>query len=320
MNNTLPVIKYIELDSIWNYSQPGFIRNIFEKYCILEKSSQPDILFTCSYSKYTMTKLADNLYDYMSKLQEFPLLILVGESHGDYKFATTKYTYIVGCDPNYTCQFNAVMYVPMYDENLLECIEHRNDILPDKFACYTIRNIYNTDGIRNEFITKLAQVTNKEVINGSGICGETYRSRIKWAQQYKFNICMENTYEPYYHTEKLILACTTGIPVYYGADDDWIWKIFNKDAFVFVKDVDEAILEIIELDNDPVKYKEKFYKPIFTENGLDIIKSELDNFDFFIKDLINKLVSNKNLTIKDYISKFGLDNDTQISNLDTLIF
>lgn len=131
---------------------------------------------------------------------------------------------------------------------------------------------------------------------------------------------MENTYEPYYHTEKLILACTTGIPVYYGADDDWIWKIFNKDAFVFVKDVDEAILEIIELDNDPVKYKEKFYKPIFTENGLDIIKSELDNFDFFIKDLINKLVSNKNLTIKDYISKFGLDNDTQISNLDTLIF
>lgn len=50
-----------------------------------------------------MTKLADNLYDYMSKLQEFPLLILVGESHGDYKFATTKYTYIVGCDPNYTC-------------------------------------------------------------------------------------------------------------------------------------------------------------------------------------------------------------------------
>lgn len=48
------------------------------------------------------------------------------------------------------------MYVPMYDENLLECIEHRNDILPDKFACYTIKNIYNTDGIRNKFITKLA--------------------------------------------------------------------------------------------------------------------------------------------------------------------
>lgn len=104
---------------------------------------------------------------------------------------------------------------------------------------------------------------------------------LNFYSQYKFVICLENTKQETYITEKIIngfLAKT--IPIYWGSDN--IYDYFNKERFINIPNfseimINKAICEIISIITDDSKYLEMVNKPIFNDNQLNKDTSDIAN-------------------------------------------
>lgn len=91
--------------------------------------------------------------------------------------------------------------------------------------------------------------------------------KFDFLNNYKFNLCFENSSYPGYATEKLYegLCCNT-IPIYWGSPTAEI--DFNPKAFLNwhdYKDDDAFIKAIIDLDQNEDKYNEMFLQPMFVD-------------------------------------------------------
>ena len=111
--------------------------------------------------------------------------------------------------------------------------------------------------------------------------------RVDWENNvagYKFNIVFENSSVDGYTTGKLIEPMlVNSLPVYWGNPS--VDLDFNRESFIYVKDydaIDEAIAEIIALDNDDNAYLEKLRKPWFLNRQFKGWKEEVANFLYYI--------------------------------------
>ena len=86
-------------------------------------------------------------------------------------------------------------------------------------------------------------------------------------------ICFENSSRENYLTEKLLNAYLGGtIPIYWGCPniDDYV----NRNAILYLKpdhndqDIQDLIKKIRELDTDPIKYRQMYEKPLFTDGKI----------------------------------------------------
>lgn len=141
------------------------------------------------------------------------------------------------------------------------------------FCSFVVRNP-NCER-RNVFFHKLSAY--KQVDSGGPLFNNIGRvldygdaamkAKIEWLQDYKFNICFENSSYPGYATEKLYEAYIGGtIPIYWGSPT--IEVDFNPRAFLNWYDYgsDEALIEaVIELDNNPDKYRQMYMEPLFSK-------------------------------------------------------
>lgn len=179
--------------------------------------------------------------------------------------------------------FRLPLYV-IYDfNNLLQRIpsfatyrRHESDLDVDKkqkFCSFVVRNP-NCDR-RNTFFHKLSKY--KQVDSGGPLFNNIGRvldygdaamkAKNEWLQDYKFNICFENSSYPGYATEKLYEAYMGGtIPIYWGSTT--IEVDFNPRAFLnwFDYGSDEALIEaVIKLDQDKDKYREMYMQPLYSK-------------------------------------------------------
>lgn len=93
---------------------------------------------------------------------------------------------------------------------------------------------------------------------------------LKLLSQYKFNICLENTFRPGYNTEKVVNALLAGvIPIYWGSET--IFEFVNKDRILYLNkdlsNLDDIIKRIDFLNKNQKEYDkmvnlEPFVKPI----------------------------------------------------------
>ena len=92
--------------------------------------------------------------------------------------------------------------------------------------------------------------------------------KFDFINNYKFNLCFENSMYPGYATEKLYEAlCCNTIPLYWGSPT--VEMDFNPKAYLSwhdYQDDDEFIKAIIELDTNEDKYNEMFLQPMFRDN------------------------------------------------------
>jgi hypothetical protein len=142
-----------------------------------------------------------------------------------------------------------------------------------KFCSFVVRNPNCQK--RNEFFHRLTQYKKIDsggpLFNNIGYVLEygdnAMKSKLNWLKDYKFNICFENSSYPGYATEKLYEAYVGGtVPIYWGSPT--IEVDFNPKAFLNwfdYKDDDAFIRAIIDLDNDPDKYKEMYMEPLFAK-------------------------------------------------------
>lgn len=104
---------------------------------------------------------------------------------------------------------------------------------------------------------------------------------LNFYSQYKFVICLENTKQETYITEKIVngfLAKT--IPIYWGSDN--IYEYFNKERFINIPNLSEIVINrvinnIVSIISDEKKYLQIVNKPIFNNNQLSRDISDIAN-------------------------------------------
>jgi Glycosyltransferase family 10 (fucosyltransferase) C-term len=163
-----------------------------------------------------------------------------------------------------------------------------------KFCCNVVS--LNKSQLRNEFFQKL---NNKKRVDSAGhllnnmngfLAPKGFQEYKQFAQQYKFQLCFENSSVDYYLTEKLLNAYYHDtIPIYWGCPQ--VKTILNEKAFLCLPanpteyDVEELIDKILELDRNDELYRDMFYQPLFKDG---ILPKELVTEN--IKAAIDKVV------------------------------
>ena len=106
--------------------------------------------------------------------------------------------------------------------------------------------------------------------------------------KYKFTICFENSRVDYYFTEKLLNAYNSKtIPIYWGCPQ--LPDFINMKAIVYIdefteKNIYKAIDRVIELNEDPEKYKEVYEQPLFIDSkipefmSINYVKNKINNY------------------------------------------
>ena len=150
-------------------------------------------------------------------------------------------------------------------------------LVPQKNICAVISN--SNCPKRNYFLDKLQQRVRIDYAgnfrNNTPKIPGAYNSNeiLNFYSQYKFVICLENTKQETYITEKIIngfLAKT--IPIYWGSDN--IYDYFNKERFINIPNLSEIMINkvisfIVAIIRDDNKYLQIVNKPIFNNNQLN---------------------------------------------------
>lgn len=163
--------------------------------------------------------------------------------------------------------------------------------IKDKFCCFVVSN--PRSAFRNDFFSSLSKYKRVDSggkhLNNIGYLVPGIHSAgpiIDFISQYRFCISFENSEAPGYCTEKIVQSMWANtIPIYWG--DPEVTSYFNPKSFVLVKDKDEALRRVMELDRN-----ETLYQNILKEPWLNpgIAKQfSTSNFSLFGKRIIEKL-------------------------------
>jgi len=123
--------------------------------------------------------------------------------------------------------------------------------------------------------------TSKKITKKKLDGGYSTQEMYKEYSNYAFIICMENSIENGYITEKILNGYKAGsIPIYWG-DSKTAKKLFNPKSFICVNDynsIEECIDYILNLYNDKNNLTKMANEPMFTDNIIpDIL--QIDNYD-----------------------------------------
>lgn len=215
-----------------------------------------------------------------------PIISLCGENvlnNKNYYDNIIKSNYIIG---NYEKQnnsfnicFDLLDYYLIKNDNILKI----NDKINRKFCSFVVSN--NNSNDRIFFFKKLCNYKNIDsggkLFNSIKI-GNTYKDKINFLSNYKFNICFENSYNnKYYITEKIrdaLFADT--LPIYKGGDIE-LTNFINKKCIIDCnnKSYDYIIDLIKDIDNNDDMYLEYFKeKKFINENYFENKYNEFRNF------------------------------------------
>lgn len=139
-------------------------------------------------------------------------------------------------------------------------------LLNRKFCNFVYSNNLCADPVRERFYTLLSQY--KRIDAGGSFLnnmGKRVGDKHAFLKEYKFTIAIENSGIPGYSTEKIYHPfLAQSLPVYWG--DPNISSEYNPNSFVNIMDfssLEEAVEEVIRLDNDDAAYLEKVTAPFW---------------------------------------------------------
>ena len=161
--------------------------------------------------------------------------------------------------------------------------------LEDRDFCITIFN--NPEGER----ILLYQLLNSyKPIKGYGrpfgnwfATNESYREKITKLTNFRFNLCLENSYHPGYYTEKCFHAKLAQVCPIYKADP-YVSTDFNPKSFVNLynfETAEECCNSIIELENNPQLILDIIHRPLLPH------MPSLDKFYDFLRFSVFKILS-----------------------------
>jgi len=163
----------------------------------------------------------------------------------------------------------------------------------EKFCAFICRNLYS--GGRQQFydiVNSIESVScpSNFMHNDNTLHTEYNNNKREYLQNFKFNLCPENSNYSGLVTEKLFDAVFAGcIPIYNGADNQPEPEILNQNRILFLKsnDNNDFILQKIKL---LLTDSEQFYnfanQPAFTPDAAKIIYGYFENLEKKILEML----------------------------------
>ena len=168
-----------------------------------------------------------------------------------------------------------------------------------KFCCFIVSN--GRCYARNMFFEKLSSYKKIDSygklfnnVNFKLPKSMSRKAYIQFLSGHKFIICFENVSKPYYTTEKLYNGFVGKlIPIYWG--DPFIFNIFNKDAFIYLRpdneNINEVLDEIKQLDNNDELYMEKLLVPKMNPEYEKYFKNKHLEMEDFFDIILNRCIN-----------------------------
>lgn len=195
------------------------------------------------------------------------------------------FDYAIGFDD---IQFDhRYLHMPLYAmptnrEHILVPAMHKHEKILDayanreRFCCFIVSNGVNSNPIREEMFYRISEYKRVDsagrflnnMPGGENVFIDDTQAFI---ENYKFQICFENSSYKGYTTEKLIGAFAAGtVPIYWG--DPTIDEVFNTDSFIWLRDTSEKEIqrvcdEVKRLDQDDNAYLQMLKTPILRNEG-----------------------------------------------------
>lgn len=231
-----------------------------------------------------------------------------------------KYKAIIGLYPpegSPTTDFIQYDFASVYyDCTVDELYNLRNELLQvekTKFCCFVISN--DTDGNLCSYRIELFHSVNKwvsarsneqgylskqvdsggKILNNIGYNAPRGIDFLRWIAQYRYMICIENSLDAHYKTEKPFQAWFAGtVPIYYGA----CVEEFNQESIISAPNAAEVISQLERLENNDTLYNLKRHADLCKQLSM---KPFDDKFRCFIDDIVISKKNYGNDSLKDYI-------------------
>ena len=220
-------------------------------------------------------------------------------------FNENKFTYIFGCinhDPqNGRYKYPLYMFIPSFEFRNIDFYNQINSMVKNTTMSQLNSKHFNAliarwdVGTRTPIFEKLKQIAHidcpSKLFNNCSNEELNKIGKIKYLQNYKFNICPENTdfnNIPGYITEKIMDCCLSGaIPIYAGWFDEYDEKIMNKNRIIFYNSRDEKSIEyayykVKFLMENPERLLHFYNQPVFCETAYETVKTLCNDFEELI--------------------------------------
>lgn len=168
-----------------------------------------------------------------------------------------------------------------------------DQLLNRKFCNFVYSNNQCADPMRKRFFNALSEY--KRIDAGGAFLnnmGERVGDKHAFLKEYKFTIAIENSSLPGYSTEKICHPfLAQSLPVYWG--DPNISSDYHPNSFVNLMDyasLEEAVEEIIRLDNDDAAYLEKVTAPFWPYGNSieEFYEAELERIRAFFRNIFEQ--------------------------------
>lgn len=154
---------------------------------------------------------------------------------------------------------------------------------------------HDWNGIRGEMFDALSEINTvdsggKFRKNTDALNTQYLDNKQNFIQQYKFNICPENSNSSGYVTEKIFQAIEAGcIPIYWGADNAPEPEILNQDAILFWQQHENnqhTINSMRELHTNIKQYNDFILQPRVLPNADEIVWSYFETIKRELREVI----------------------------------
>lgn len=237
---------------------PGFdykyrLRCLLSEYEIIIDKISPDYLFFSCYGKNHLN-YEDCIKIFWSGENVIPDLNLC-----DYSVSLSN----IQCGDR---TFHQYLTLDIRDKRMYDPGLTTDQLLNRKFCNFVYSNNLGADPVREKFFHTLSKY--KRVDSGGAYLnniGGRVGDKHAFLKEYKFTIAIENSCLPGYSTEKILEPfLARSLPIYWG--DPNISSDYHPNSFINLMDYDcmeDAIEEIIRLDNDDDAYLEKVMSPFW---------------------------------------------------------
>lgn len=193
--------------------------------------------------------------------------------------------------PDNPRNYRLPLYV-MYDDVNKLTLPRDPDLIAQsktRFCSFVVSNKFSAKRIN--FYKKLSKY--KPVDSGGRILnnvGGPVKNKLEFIKNYKFTIAFENGSYPGYTTEKIFEPMlVNSIPIYWG--NPLVDRDFNPASFLNYHDFEnenKLIEKIIEIDNNPLLYREILLQPNFHNNKVNEFVNE-DNIVRQLDHIVNSI-------------------------------
>lgn len=304
-------INYSGFNNYYINKEDNLILSLLKKHYEVVISDDPDYLFCSLYgddtykNRYRTHECPYYVYGMLEQFCDFPRIriLIDGENYVpdfnlvDYAISPYPISYF---DRNFYLPCGVEAFFRTDFKNFFALKTGKREFNAQdlqKKTCFAnfIASHESENNIRGDFFKKLSQYKRVESagtylnnMENHYVVSWLGDSKMEFARKTKFTLCFESTQHDGFITEKIVDAfCANTIPVYFGSRN--ISDIFNPKAFINCNDYDsfdDAIKDIIRIDNDDSTYLAMMCEPIFVDD--DFPQRLLGDLERFLVNIFDQ--------------------------------